>query len=119
MFHIGQRVICVDDKFVGENGVFDRTFTERCPHLPLKGRIYTVRAFSVPYAGYPGTPGMLLKEIINPPCPYVEGRFEPSFFPSHFRPLAERKTDISVFTAMLNKTPEKVCPGITGFGPRL
>jgi hypothetical protein len=51
---------------------------------------------------------LLLEEIINPPCPYVEGTFEPSFFPSHFRPLSEHKTDISVLTAMLNKTPEKV-----------
>jgi hypothetical protein len=104
MFHIGQRVICVDDRFVGENRVFDPTFTERCPNVPVKGHIYTVRDFVVPYAGYPGTPGILLQEIINPPCPYLEGTFEPSFFPLHFRP--QRKTEISVFTAMLKKTPE-------------
>ena len=108
MFHIGQRVICVDDNIIGENGVFDRAFTERCPHLPVKGRTYTVRGFIVPYAGYSGTPGMLLEEIVNPPYRYVEGTFEPSFFPSHFRPLAERKTDISLFTAMLYKKPENV-----------
>jgi len=51
---------------------------------------------------------LFMQEIINPPCPYVEGTFEPSFFPSHFRPLTERKIDISVFTTMLNKAPEKV-----------
>ena len=108
MFHIGQRVLCVDDRFVGENCVFDPTFRERCPSLPVKGRIYTVRGFVVPYAEYAATPGILLEEIINPPCSYVEGTFEPSFFPSHFRPLTERKPDISVFAAMLTKTPEKV-----------
>jgi hypothetical protein len=108
MFHIGQRVICVDDKFVGENRVFDPTFTSRCPNLPVRGNVYTIRAFVVPYAGYPGTPGILLEEIINPPCPYSEGTFEPSFFPSHFRPLTKHSTDISVFTAMLDKTPEMV-----------
>ncbi len=112
MFHIGQRVICVDDRFLGENRVFDPTFAERCPNVPVKGHIYTVRDFVVPYAGYPGTPGMLLKGIINPPCPYFEGTFEPSFFPSHFRPLSERKTDVSVFTAILKKTPT-----IAAFGP--
>ena len=45
MFHIGQRIICVDDRFVGENRVFDRTFTVRCPNLPVKSRVYTVRGF--------------------------------------------------------------------------
>ncbi len=108
MFRIGQRIICVDDRFVGENRVFDPTFTVRCPNLPLKGHVYTVRGFVVPYDGYSGTPGILLEEISNPPCPYFEGTFEPSFFPSHFRPLTERTTDISVFAAMLNKTPERV-----------
>jgi hypothetical protein len=101
MFHIGQRVVCIDDRFPGENGVFDPTFAERCPNLPVRGLIYTVRDFVVPYAGYPGTQGMLLEEIINPPCPYFEGTFEPSFFPSHFRPVNERATDISIFTSAL------------------
>ena len=53
MFYIGQRVVCIDDKFLGENGVFDPTFAERCPNLPVKGGIYTVRGFVVPYVGYP------------------------------------------------------------------
>jgi hypothetical protein len=101
MFYIGQRVVCIDDKFLGENGVFDPTFAERCPNLPVKGGIYTVRGFVVPYVGYPGQPGMLLEEIVNRPSLYVEGTFEPSFFPSHFRPLAERPTDISIFTRIL------------------
>jgi hypothetical protein len=108
MFRIGQRITCVDDKFVGENRVYDPTFTVRCPNLPLKGHVYTVRGFVVPYAGYSGTPGILLEEISNPPCPYFEGTFEPSFFPSHFRPFTDRKTDISVFKEMLNDIPEKV-----------
>jgi hypothetical protein len=108
MFRIRQRITCVDDIFVGENRVYDPTFTVRCPNLPLKGHVYTVRGFVVPYAGYSGTPGILLEEISNPPCPYFEGTFEPSFFPSHFRPLTDRKTDISVFKEMLNDTPEKV-----------
>jgi hypothetical protein len=65
------------------------TFAARCLNLPMKGRIYTVRGFILPYAGYPGTPGMLLEKVINPPFRYLEGAFEPSFFPSHFRPATE------------------------------
>ena len=42
MFRIGQRIICVDDRFVGENRVFDPTFTVRCPNLPLKGEVVPV-----------------------------------------------------------------------------
>jgi hypothetical protein len=101
MFHIGQRVLCIDDRFVGENGVFDPTFAECFPNLPVKGCIYTVRGFIVPYAGYSGTPGVLLEEIINPLCPYFEGTFEPSFLPSRFQPVTSRRTDISVFTDIL------------------
>jgi hypothetical protein len=89
MFHIGQCVICVDGRFVGENCVFDPMFTVRCPNLPVKSHVYTVRGFVVPYAWYPDTPGILLEEIVNAPCLYFEGTFEPSFFPSHFRPLTE------------------------------
>jgi hypothetical protein len=102
MFYIGQRIVCVDDRFLGENGVFDPTFAERCPNLPVKGRIYTVRGFVVPYVGYPGQPGILLEELVNPPSLYVEGTFEPSFNFSHLRPLVERRTDISIFTRILD-----------------
>jgi hypothetical protein len=56
----------------------------------------------------PTPDGILLEEISNPPCPYFEGTFEPSFFPSHVRPFTDRKTDISVFKEMLNNMPEKV-----------
>ena len=35
MFRIGQRITCVDDKFVGENRVYDPTFTVRCPKLSI------------------------------------------------------------------------------------
>ena len=44
----------------------------------------TVRGFVVPCAGYLGTPGILFEEIVNPPCAYFEGAFEPSFFSRTF-----------------------------------
>ena len=45
---------------------------------------------------------MLLEEVVNPPWEYNEGVFEPSFHPYHFRPLVQHKTDISVFSRMLD-----------------
>jgi hypothetical protein len=64
--------------------------------------MYTVRGFVSPDVGYERTPGMLLEEVVNPPWEYKEGFFEPSFHPYHFRPLVQHKTDISVFTRMLD-----------------
>ena len=94
MFHICQRVVCIHD--VG------------CPpaneflNVPIKGSIYTVRGFVSPDVGYERTPGMLLEEVVNPLWQYKEGVFEQSFHPYHFRPVVQHKTDISVFTRMLD-----------------
>ena len=94
MFHIGQRVVCIHD-------VGSRPANE-FPNVAVKGSIYTVRGFVSPDVGYERTPGMLLEEVVNPPWEYKEGVFEPSFHPYHFRPLVQHKTDISVFTRMLD-----------------
>jgi hypothetical protein len=50
---------------------------------------------------------MLLEEIVNRPSVYVEGTFEPSFNFSHFRPLVDRPTDISIFTRILGDVRSK------------
>ena len=95
MFHIGQRVVCIHDVGCPPANEF--------PNVPIKGSIYTVRGFVSPDVGYERTPGMLLEEVVNPPWEYKEGVFEPSFHPYHFRPLVQHKTDISVFTRMLDR----------------
>ena len=94
MFHIGQRVVCI-------HGVGCPSANEFL-NVPEKGGIYTVRGFVSPDVGYERTPGMLLEEVVNPPWEYKEGVFEPSFHPYHFRPLVQHKSDISVFTRMLD-----------------
>jgi hypothetical protein len=94
MFHIGQRVVCIHDIGCASGNEF--------PNIPIKGSTYTVRGFVSPDVGYERTPGMLLEEVVNPPWEYNEGLFEPSFHPYHFRPLVQHKTDISVFTRMLD-----------------
>jgi hypothetical protein len=71
------------------------------------GSIYTVRGFVLPEVGYERTRGMLLEEVVNPPCEYKEGVCEPSFHPYHFRLLVQHATDISVFTRMLDHVRTK------------
>jgi hypothetical protein len=39
---------------------------------------------------------------------FAESGADYAFWHGAFRPLAEPKTDISIFTSMLNKTPEQV-----------
>ena len=94
MFHIGQRVVCIHDIGCAQGNEF--------PNIPIKGSIYTVRGFVSPDVGNERTPGMLLEEVVNAPWEYNEGVFEPSFHPYHFRPVVQRKTDISVFKRMLD-----------------
>lgn len=96
MFEVGQQVVCVDDHFDHPN--------RHGFHRPTKGDRYIVREF-VPDFG--GEPCIRLSEIINPPVVWRGDVFpeELAFKASRFRPI--RKTDISIFTAMLNKAPEK------------
>lgn len=93
MFHIGQKVVCVDA-------------ATRHPDYPCdlrKGAIYTIRGFNDGYS-VPGI-GVLLEEI--------QGRHwrpsgeERGYHPNRFRPVVERKTDISIFTRMLEPDHEQ------------
>lgn len=89
-WHIGQQVVCVKD-FVGFNPYKDT--------LPEKGSVYTIRGFHTSPLGV----GIYLEEIINPRHNWTDGFVEAAFSVEGFRPV--RKTDISVFTEMLNVTP--------------
>ena len=87
-FHVGQKVTQVCEwpapPWPGEAA-------------PTFGVVYTVREVA-DFGGF-GC-GLLLCEIVNLPraCGEVAFRTE------YFRPVIERKTDISIFTAMLNPT---------------
>lgn len=107
MFYIGQQVVCVDDT--------EQQFPWYCCFneiKPVKGNIYTIRGFEPePYEDFPG---LYLEEIINKPGRYAHpNRFygqiiEQSFHIGRFKPIQKKKTDISIFTKMLNKQPELV-----------
>lgn len=98
---VGDRVICVDDDFdVGHHPVY------RTASLPTKGGVYTVRGF---YESTLKGVAVLLDEIVNPPMPSVTlGWRELGFKPKRFRKVQPRKTDISIFTAMLHDQRQKV-----------
>jgi hypothetical protein len=98
-FHVGQKVVCVNDNF--ELGFANQI------NIPEKGVVYTVRDIELA-TGVAGQKAIIvrLEEVVNPVLDWDNGRMEVGFFPSRFRPLITRKTDISVFTAML--TGQKV-----------
>lgn len=78
MFHIGQKVECIETSPRG---------------TAIKGQIYTVSWIAPP--GRFSKPAIRVVEI---PCHPVTG----GFWASRFRPIIERKTDISIFRELLN-----------------
>ena len=88
MFRVGQKVVCVNDEPSNLGG------SRR--EVPIKGHIYTVSAVG-------------LTNILDPqqlPCILVEElerRPYEAHWASRFRPIIERKTDISIFREILSK----------------
>lgn len=82
MFEIGQKVICVNDKF-------ERDCLPSISAFPVKGRTYTVRDL-VPAFDYDmkETCAVLLDELVNPPNP--KG-IENGFSSDRFRTLEDIK----------------------------
>lgn len=84
-FRVGQKVVCVNDKFI-----------VRAEENPIAGHIYTVR-----WVGQRNTdfvPAMMLQEISGG---LHSLGIEYAFAIDRFRPVVERKTDISIFKKML------------------
>ena len=88
-FRIGQKVVCVNDDQQGQ-GYTDEIW-------PVKGQVYTVRAID-------DLDCLLLNEIHNRAVDDLEydEAGEISFWEGMFRPAVEPKTDISIFTKMLD-----------------
>ena len=85
-FHVGQKVVCVDDTDVDDTG------TPTGIKYLRRGRLYTVAKTYVLSSG----PGVNLQEIDRPYS--YEG-----FRAERFRPAIEHKDDISVFTREFEK----------------
>lgn len=101
-FHVGQKVVCVDVSATLQGRVVRRRDGNLAPIVGgldglRKGAVYTIDAIDPP--SYPGACDeneLVLAEINRGHC-ICRG-----FRASRFRPVHERKTDISVFTAMLD-----------------
>ncbi len=100
MWFRGQKIVCVMQKeWHCLDGAMPRAIT-----LPVHNGIYTIRhiVFEAVVKDTGETVyAFLLEEIKNPPVETAEGWMEPNFLSVDFRPLVERKTDISVFEKLL------------------
>lgn len=99
-FHVGQKVVCIDDHF--ENGHFFG-----CDILPKKGVVYTIREIECFNSAKGETTVLRLNEIINAVMPYAVGDVECGFIVRRFRPVVSRPTSIAVFKAMLTPSKQK------------
>jgi hypothetical protein len=102
-FHVGQKVVCVNASF--RNGPWDKGRV----NLPVLNSIYTVRDVGTEWwADGAVDEALWLAEIANPVARWSIGPSprELGFWAQRFVPV--RETDISIFTAMLNKQPERV-----------
>jgi hypothetical protein len=102
-FRVGQKVVCVDTTSAG--------LGQRWPSDYLKlGNIYTIRWIGeCPYEAwrYLG-PCIRLLEVIRPKDSTNPEWNDMPFAQARFRPIVERKTDISIFTRMLNPSKQGV-----------
>ena len=93
---VGDKVVCVDDTL---GNYSSWKVADECMDGLVAGRVYTIRRVGV----FAGTLCVWLREIHRP----LRGRLcrqfgEIGFAAARFRPVQTRKTDISVFTRILN-----------------
>ncbi len=87
---VGQSVVCIDD-------VFPSWVHEYYDQLPVKDRVYTIRAVSLGRATLRGSEmaevKLLLVELVNGPDPHHKGGEELGFRSERFAPLEEREDE--------------------------
>lgn len=94
MFYVGQKVVCVNARSRP-----NRVWLTDTP--PKEGEVYTIDGLSLDR--FDGTQILFLAEIKN-----YEGSDDWGFASFRFRPVVDRKTDISIFKAMLNPADKRV-----------
>lgn len=109
MFKVGQKVVCVDDSLEFTRQLAREKGLNIRPHLDglTKGNIYTIRENGC--KDWMGTDFLCVRlvEITNRPEGPLAGKDTP-YAEWRFKPLEERKTDISLFKEMLIKPKEKL-----------
>jgi hypothetical protein len=96
---IGQEIVCLDD-FLAEKNYYS-WFGKIYEGIiyPEKDKIYTIRSIS----DFKNRICFHVKEIKNIDMDFYGGFHEVFFEDKHFAPLVKQKTDISIFTEILNK----------------
>jgi hypothetical protein len=113
MFRVGMKVVCISSGWVANGGCVGDTI------LPERGSVYTVRWIGPSAIGSSGT-FIRLHEIHNRLVNFSDGPMEAYFEASFFRPIVERKTDISIFREILRRaskpSPVKAFENSSWFG---
>lgn len=98
MFHVGQKVVCIDDTNFTHKNVGDTV---------MAGRIYVIRGFDR-YVRK-SVRGIYLNGVYCRARRGGRGNGEElSWKPYRFKPLTERKTDISVFERIRDGVTRKI-----------
>lgn len=95
-FRVGQEVVCVN----ASPSLYQPRIKawHSKSETPVEGQIYTVRAVGWSH----GVASIRLNEIKRCECEQCVRMDKSWYGASRFRPVQKRKTDISVFTALLN-----------------
>lgn len=96
-FEIGQRVVCVDDRFSQRPD-----WRQAVRIFPKLNSIYTIREIFADDI----LVGLCFEEFSNPPAQFSNGFLEPAFNSRHFRPV--RETSIEVFRKLLAPNPKEL-----------
>lgn len=111
-FVVGQKVVVIQRDDLTEREINAREAARRAGvTFPDVGKVYTIRdVYSETFNNGQVVIGVHLVEILNNPrMKFSNGRIgEIGFSANCFRPLVVRKTDISVFKAMLKPSKEQV-----------
>jgi hypothetical protein len=99
-FYVGQRVECIDDGWRRPNPWVTR--------FPKKSEIFTIREIFI--SKDDGRTQCLRLDEIQ--CGVCRLGNEVGFEASSFRPIVERKTDISIFESLLNPANHKQLEGV-------
>lgn len=103
MFRVGQKVVCVRNTPEGKELAY--ASGKQSSKIAV-GSIYTIREIDTRALHLHGVACIRLCEIVNSVRPTIVGEWESGYPATCFRPVIERKTDISIFKKML--TPKRV-----------
>lgn len=100
MFRVGQKVVAVGNGMKRKPG-------DAAHNIPL-GTVCTIREIDTRCLAAHGMATVRLVEYVNRVEQTCMGPWETGYRPDCFRPIVERKTDISVFKKMLTPKTENI-----------